>query len=73
MIAIVNRGPHNSEDPMGERTYTLAVNGDVLFEFKHRRSDGLAVCLQKAANAAKGMDNALLDKILELHSERNKD
>ena len=51
MIAIVNVGPHDSPNPMGERTYEVRINQRVITTFKHERGDGLSVCLQKAAKA----------------------
>jgi len=51
MIAIVNIGGGDPNDIMGEREYEIRINRDVIANFIHRRSDGLGVCLQKAANA----------------------
>ena len=51
MIAIVNVGPYNSPDPGGVRNYEVRINREVVAKFKHRRSDGLAVCLRHAAGA----------------------
>lgn len=51
MIAIINKGPHNKDDPMGERTYHLMINNVLICEFKHVRGDGLSTCLRKAADA----------------------
>lgn len=51
MIAIVNVGPHVVGDPLGERTYEVRINREVVTTFKHVRGEGLAVCLRKAADA----------------------
>lgn len=51
MIAIVNKGPHDAPDPNGERDYELRINREVIATFKHRRGDGLAACLMRAAEA----------------------
>ena len=53
MIAIINKGPYDDPDPEGERVYELRINLGVITTFKHRRGDGLAVCLQKASDAVK--------------------
>lgn len=50
MIAIVNVGPHTNA-PGGERNYEVRINRDVIATFKHRRADGLATCLRRAAKA----------------------
>lgn len=51
MIAIVNVGPHNDADPMGERTYEVRINAQVITTFRHKRSDGLGRCLLAASKA----------------------
>jgi len=51
MIAIINEGPHDADDPMGERTYRIEIGKKVICGFTHRRSDGLAACLRSAADA----------------------
>ena len=51
MIAIVNMGPHDAHDPMGERTYEVRINAEVICTFRHRRSDGLGACLLAASKA----------------------
>lgn len=51
MIAIVNVGPHDDPNPLGERNYELRINSDVIATFKHKRGDGLAKCLLLAAAA----------------------
>lgn len=50
MIAIVNVSKHNSS--FGIHQYELRINQKVIASFEHKREDGLAVCLQKAAKAA---------------------
>ena len=51
MIAIVNIGSYDDPDPSGVRDYEVRINQDVVATFRHRRSDGLAVCLRHAAGA----------------------
>ncbi len=54
MIAIINRGPagvHIEDGPGGWRLYEVMINHDLICSFNHKRSDGLAVCLRKAADA----------------------
>ena len=51
MIAIVNVGPHDDPDKLGVRTYEVRINANVVCTFKHRRADGLGMCLLKASKA----------------------
>ena len=48
MIAIVNIGGGDESNPLGERTYEVRINRDVITTFKHKRSDGLGACLLEA-------------------------
>lgn len=50
MIGIINVGKGDS-DIGGWRTYEVRINRDLICEFQHKRSDGLAVCLKKASLA----------------------
>jgi len=52
MIAIVNRGPMRA-GPNGWRNYEVKINASVICRFRHKREDGLAVCLEKAALAVR--------------------
>ena len=47
MIAIINQG----EKKNGKTLYNVQINHDVICQFYHRREDGLAACLRKAAEA----------------------
>jgi hypothetical protein len=51
MIAIVNIGGGDERNPLGERTYEVRINRDVVTTFKHKRGDGLGACLFAAAKA----------------------
>lgn len=51
MIAIVNTGPFNDPNPLGERTYEVRINSKVITTFRHRRGDGLGKCLLAAGKA----------------------
>jgi hypothetical protein len=51
MIAIVNVGGGDESDPFGERTYEVRINREVITTFKHKRGDGLGICLLKASKA----------------------
>lgn len=51
MIAIVNVGPFDDPNPLGERTYEVRINADVITTFRHKRADGLTKCLLAAAAA----------------------
>jgi len=50
MIAIVNISTHTS--PFGWHEYELRINAKVIATFRHKREDGLAKCLECAAEAA---------------------
>ena len=53
-IIITNVGTpygHNAEDIEGRRNYEVRINCKLITSFEHTRSDGLAVCLFKAAKA----------------------
>lgn len=65
MIAIVNIGPSDSEDPLGVRTYEIRINHDVICTFEHKRSDGLGVCLLKASQAVERDKWMKMDEIIE--------
>jgi hypothetical protein len=56
MIAIVNVGPFDDEDAGGIRDYEVRINSTVITTFQHKRSDGLAVCLEKASAAVRHDD-----------------
>jgi len=58
MIAIVNVS--KSLSPVGWHEYELRINQKVIAKFKHKREDGLAECLRKAAKAA---DKAHVDNV----------
>lgn len=51
MIAIVNIGGGDPDDLGGWRHYEVRINKQVICRFRHKRSDGLAVCLRKAADS----------------------
>jgi hypothetical protein len=48
MIAIINRGQKGKL-----HHYTVQINNEVITEFDHQRNEGLAVCLEKAAEAVR--------------------
>jgi len=50
MIAIINCGGED-KDPEGWRTYQIRINGETIASFRHRRADGLGICLEKASRA----------------------
>ncbi len=54
MITIKNLGPdgrHFDDGPGGWRLYEVRINRELICHFHHKRSDGLATCLRKAADA----------------------
>lgn len=52
MVSIINRGHQEGQDPKtGICNYDVLINFDYITSFSHKRSDGLGVCLEKAAIA----------------------
>lgn len=71
MIAIVNIGGGDPNDIMGWREYEVRINRDVIATFTHRQSDGLGVCLQKAANAVESKKWMQFDSFIQkLHDSK---
>ena len=66
MIAIVNVSEHDS--PYGIHQYELRINSRVIAKFEHTREQGLAVCLQKAAEAA---EKAKWKEVTEMIKQMN--
>ncbi len=50
MIVVVNKGYIKGGNP-DMRIYYLMINQELITQFLHNRSDGLAICLRKAAVA----------------------
>jgi len=48
--------------------YQLKINTMLITEFTHKRSDGLAVCLRKAADAADAHEMKKLVAMLEMET-----
>ncbi len=62
MIRIINDG----ENTQGACIYRIQINKQHICKFEHNRLEGLAVCLQKAADAvelSEWADFVLLDEI----------
>lgn len=62
MINIINDG----ESEQGICTYRIQIDKQHICKFEHNRSDGLAVCLQKATDAvelSEWADYVLIDEI----------
>ena len=53
MIAIINV----EGEPDGVCLYEIRINYKLIATFEHYRKDGLAVCLEKAAQAVKGVED----------------
>ena len=62
-ITIFNRGPTNKTG-RGVRNYELVIQNKSICKFKHKREDGLAVCLEKAAKAVRAQHEQDLCKIV---------
>jgi len=56
MIAIINRGPVSDDPDDDMRHYVVYINKEPITRFEHRRGDGLAACLRRAALAVEGMN-----------------
>ena len=48
-IIIQNISPHSS--PFGQQEYEVRINQEIITTFTHKREEGLAVCLRRAAGA----------------------
>lgn len=70
MIAIVNVGPHDDPDKLGVRTYEVRINANVVCTFKHRRADGLGMCLLKASKAVERQKWEQVSRILDIANVR---
>lgn len=71
MIAIINISTHN--DRIGENTYRLQINKLIVGEFTHIRNDGLAVCLEKAAECARDAEKMERNKWLKAYADLMED
>lgn len=63
MIAIINTGEQGED---GKHHYRLQINDELITEFTHDRIDGLAVCLQRASEAAHRAHTARIEALLHL-------
>ena len=71
MIKIINRGPTTTKegrDPGGWRNYAVFVNQEFICLFKHKRIDGMGICLKKASKAVA----QILNKQMELKSKKSR-
>lgn len=57
MIAIVNTEPFEI-NKRKEIFYELKINNKPLCRFKHKRSEGLIVCLEKAVEKLKSLESS---------------
>jgi hypothetical protein len=67
MIQIVNIS--EAYDPLGVQTYEVRVNRTSLAVFQHKRSEGLAECLRKAAGAVTEKGYRDLIDLMEIERE----
>ena len=58
-IIIKNIDPAADDE---ESTYKLSINLDEITVFKHKRKDGLAECLRKAAKAVENQNRTIVPK-----------
>ena len=56
MAIIVHNITEGGIDYAGINKYQVRINQKVIAEFEHLRTDGLAVCLRKAADAVENPD-----------------
>lgn len=61
MIAIINTGEVTRD---GQHCYRLQINEQLIGEFTHRRSDGLAACLRRAAEAAERAHEQYVEQLV---------
>ena len=73
MIAIVNIGPHDDPDKLGWRTYEVRINADVVCTFRHRRADGLGLCLLEASKAVERQKWKQAARILDIANPTGQD
>lgn len=66
MIGIINTGDVNES---GEHRYRLQINQWVKGEFHHKREDGLAVCLEKAAECARHVEKQERESLAKIGDE----
>jgi hypothetical protein len=64
MIQIVNIGPHDDPNPLGERTYEVRINNEVITTFRHERKKGLGMCLLEASKAVEQKKWAQMETLL---------
>lgn len=73
MIAVVNMGPHDDSDPLGECSYEVRLydgkTEKVMAHFKHKRGDGLAKCLRLAGKAVEQAKDREAEKLLRILKE----
>lgn len=62
MICIVNVGPFDGTG-QGKCKYEVRINYDLVTTFTHTRSDGMARCLELAAQAVRNHDLKLYMEI----------
>lgn len=62
MIAIVNVSA--DLEPLGWHDYELRINAKVVASFRHRREDGLSVCLDRAAKAAEKAERSEIKAVM---------
>jgi len=60
MIAIINRGPVSDDPDDDRRLYSVQINTKPITTFVHKRSEGMAVCLHKAARAVEEWQKRIL-------------
>ena len=62
MIAIINTAKNPL--PTGIHEYRVQINYDLICMFKHRREDGLAACLRRAADAVEKQEKPVSRRVL---------
>lgn len=69
MITIANISPKAQAATSGVCLYEVRVGSSAIVRFRHRRSQGLSTCLERASHAVKLADAASLEKLLEMVSQ----
>jgi len=61
-VSVIITNVSENDDLEGENDYILRINDRVIASFKHIRSEGLAACLRRAADAAESPAQPIEEK-----------
>lgn len=69
MITIVNISPKAQAATSGVCLYEVRVGSTTIVRFRHRRSQGLSACLERASHAVKLADASAIEKLIDMVSQ----